>query len=309
MNTHDPLEKEDQALVKTPISTPQDEFLKSVHGLVDRLIEDEVRKAVHDRLERPQKVILHETPAVKILNTQDLIPPAKDIQKVEGTVKLDGASIVTVEQVESIVKRVLATVQPKDLQKITGSVVASVEFPEVQKVQGSITIDKVQNPITTNLPVLKGGDQDVIPVVLWDGKRMIDPRSMFSQNVQGNGKLTSLIQQLLNSYSDGWRTVPFTALTNAVVTVRGSKGKFGGYYLDNPNASKVYIQVFYDKTGISLGTTAPDAVFSIPASGASNLEISKGIDFNQSMQVAATTTATGSTAPGTALVASFYVNK
>jgi hypothetical protein len=71
----------------------------------------------------------------------------------------------------------------------------------------------------------------------------------------------------------------------------------------NPNASVEYIQVWDVASGsITVGTTAPTYVIPIPATTGANVEFSVGIAHATAINIAATTTPTGSTAPGTALV-------
>lgn len=92
-----------------------------------------------------------------------------------------------------------------------------------------------------------------------------------------------------------------TAITNTVVTVKGSAGTFGGYFIYNANSSVAYLQVFDVSGSVTLGTTRPDLVFALPAGAAANLEIANGVAFANAIKIAATTTASGSSAPSTAL--------
>jgi len=88
----------------------------------------------------------------------------------------------------------------------------------------------------------------------------------------------------------------------AASTVKASSGTLFGLSIYNPNASVEYLQVF-DAASVTVGTTAPVQSFAILASGQLNMSFnSTGIAFTNSIKIAATTTATGSTAPGTGLV-------
>lgn len=79
--------------------------------------------------------------------------------------------------------------------------------------------------------------------------------------------------------------------------------------LYNPNSSVIYIQVFNVVSGsVILGTTTPTYVIPIPAAGAANVEFANGIAHATAISVAATTTATGSAAPTTALTG-FFIYK
>lgn len=104
----------------------------------------------------------------------------------------------------------------------------------------------------------------------------------------------------------GWSVNSQTALTNSKVAVKASAGNFGGYILYNPNSSAVYVQVFdVASASVTLGTTAPTYVIAIPATATANIEFSNGINHATAITLAATTTATGSTAPSTACTATF----
>jgi hypothetical protein len=114
---------------------------------------------------------------------------------------------------------------------------------------------------------------------------------------------TPVFTTVTPSATGGWSKIKYAAQTTTVVKPKGTAGTFGGYYAYNPNASAAYIQVFdlATATTVTLGTTVPDMIFGIPASSAANLEITNGVNMALGMQLACTTTATGSTAPGTGL--------
>ena len=108
------------------------------------------------------------------------------------------------------------------------------------------------------------------------------------------------------SAANGWLVNSQTALTNTKVSVKASAGLFAGYMLYNPNSSVCYVQVFDAANGsVTLGTTAPTYVISIPAAAAANIEFSVGISHTTAIVLAATTTPTGSTAPAVALTGFF----
>jgi hypothetical protein len=105
------------------------------------------------------------------------------------------------------------------------------------------------------------------------------------------------------SATGGWSKIKYAAQTTTVQTPKGTAATFGGYYIYNPNASVAYLQVFDAATAttITLGTTVPDMIFAIPAASAANIEITCGVNMTNGVKLACTTTATGSTAPGTGL--------
>jgi hypothetical protein len=109
------------------------------------------------------------------------------------------------------------------------------------------------------------------------------------------------------STTGGWSKVKYAANTTTVQTVKSSAGTFGGYYVYNPNTSVAYVQVFDVSGTVTLGTTAPDMIFAIPAGSGANLEITCGVNMANAIKLACSTTATGNTAPSTGLdITIFY---
>jgi hypothetical protein len=110
------------------------------------------------------------------------------------------------------------------------------------------------------------------------------------------------------STTGGWTPAIATAQTTTVKAIKSSAaGTFGGYMIGNPNSTAAYVQVFDVATSgaVTLGSTTPTMVYFIPgnASGgaAANVEYSNGVHMSNGIQLACTTTATGSTAPSTGL--------
>lgn len=94
----------------------------------------------------------------------------------------------------------------------------------------------------------------------------------------------------------------YTALTATAQVLKASAGKFGGYYIYNPNAAATYVHIYnIAAASVTVGTSTAIMTFCIPASSAANLEMNKGIAFGTAMSIAATTTGGGNTAPTTAL--------
>jgi hypothetical protein len=105
--------------------------------------------------------------------------------------------------------------------------------------------------------------------------------------------------------TNGWSPFLANGLSTTVTTVKSSAGELGAYHCLNPNASAAYIQVFDTSGAVMLGTTTPVLSLGLPASDGGNLEWGMGVHFANAIKVAATTTATGSTAPGTAIDCDF----
>jgi hypothetical protein len=96
-----------------------------------------------------------------------------------------------------------------------------------------------------------------------------------------------------------------SALLATATIVQDSFSRIYGGHIINPNAATVYLQLFnFLNANITVGTTVPTKVFFIPAMGAYDIQNTIPFAFNNGFSIAATTTATGLTAPGTGLVVS-----
>lgn len=103
---------------------------------------------------------------------------------------------------------------------------------------------------------------------------------------------------------ESWSPQLLHALAATVTQVKGAAGLLGSIYCYNPNATVGYVQIFdAASTGaVTLGTTAPKLSIGIPATSGNGIPLSAiGITFLTGIQVAATTTATGSTGVSTGL--------
>jgi len=98
------------------------------------------------------------------------------------------------------------------------------------------------------------------------------------------------------------------ALSNTKIEVSDFECNFYGFVLYNAGSAVTFLQVFdKDADDVTVGTTIPDVAYPIPAGGGLDQPVivpirHMGVGFT----VAATTTATGSTAPGTALHTIIY---
>lgn len=130
--------------------------------------------------------------------------------------------------------------------------------------------------------------------------------SMTAVKVDGSA-VTQPVSGTLTSNAADVTPVLVDALSTTVKGVLASTaGKLMSYYCYNPNATVAYVQIFDIATtgGVTLGTTVPKWSIAIPATSAANLS-GLNIAFAAGIQVAATTTAKGLTAPGTALDCNF----
>jgi hypothetical protein len=114
-----------------------------------------------------------------------------------------------------------------------------------------------------------------------------------SQAPSANGGATTMNA----SSSDGG-----TALTNTAQAIKASAGTLTGYFIYNPNAAAVFVQ-FYNTAsgGVTVGTTNPLFMLTVPAASAANLWMTGGVQFSTAISWAATSTAGGNGAPTTAL--------
>jgi hypothetical protein len=103
--------------------------------------------------------------------------------------------------------------------------------------------------------------------------------------------------------ANGWTPLIENALTTTVKAVKGSAGQLGMLQCYNPNATQAYVQVFNIVSGsVTLGTTAPTLSIPIAPTSTGGYALSNpGINFSTAISLAAATTATGLTAPGSNL--------
>ena len=97
------------------------------------------------------------------------------------------------------------------------------------------------------------------------------------------------------------------ALSTTVTTIKAKGGFITWIQCYNPNAAVSYLQFFDTVGAVTLGTTMPKAVIAI-SSTLDGPRMPTPFNFVTGLKVAATTTATGSTAPGTALGCTFGYN-
>jgi len=113
---------------------------------------------------------------------------------------------------------------------------------------------------------------------------------------------TPVFATITPSTTGGWSVKSLVALSNTKTAVKAGVGTMGGYMFYNPNSSVVYLQVWNVAIGsVTVGTTTPTYVIPIPATAGANVEFTNGINHSTEINIAVTTTATGSTAPSTAV--------
>lgn len=134
-------------------------------------------------------------------------------------------------------------------------------------------------------------------------------------NIVGNVRIDQTTLGTTNGMSSvasttGGYTPTRTSLSTTVTALKSSaQGKLGGWSIYNPNNLVAFVQVFNVATfgAVTLGTTVPVLTFGIPPFGAAIGNAgAPGIDFSAGIQIAATTTATGNTAPTAPLETTFW---
>lgn len=129
--------------------------------------------------------------------------------------------------------------------------------------------------------------------------------------VDGTGNDTSFTNPMpvtpTPAVTGGWTPYSNTALGSTKASVKTAAGTLGGWMIYNPNTVVAYVQVFDVASGsVTVGTTTPTYVLSIPPTSAANLEATCGINHATAIIVAATTTPTGSGNPTTGLVVAMF---
>lgn len=89
-----------------------------------------------------------------------------------------------------------------------------------------------------------------------------------------------------------------------VANIKAAPGNIYGYLVENSNATKSYLQIFKTlAANVTLGTTVPDFVIFVPATGAADaFAVVPILHSDVGLSMAATTTPTGNTAPGSGLM-------
>lgn len=104
------------------------------------------------------------------------------------------------------------------------------------------------------------------------------------------------------------------ALSNTAVAISAISGRLYGWHVFNPGTALAYVQVYnLAAASVVVGTTTPTITLALPSNSTSNVGVdglfSIPVEFSSAISMAATTTPTGGTAPGTALLANmFYRN-
>ena len=121
--------------------------------------------------------------------------------------------------------------------------------------------------------------------------------------VQGVASMTPVQISASLGTASGWTPKLLNALSTTVVSIKSSAGQLGMLQCYNPNSTQAYIQIFNIASGsVSLGSSTPLQSIPIGPTNTGGFTLSLvGLQFSTAISVAATTTATGSSAPSTAI--------
>lgn len=99
------------------------------------------------------------------------------------------------------------------------------------------------------------------------------------------------------------------SITNTVTLGRIGTCQLYGWHIFNGSAATAYLQLFdnVNGTGIVLGTTTPTWSLGFPTGAAANILGRYGLQFQNGMYFAFTTTRTGSTAPGSSVDYNLFI--
>lgn len=168
---------------------------------------------------------------------------------------------------------------------------------DVTRVQSTVTVDSELPAAAALSDSLSNPTTPLIgaAMVYWDSNATVWKRfEPAADGSSANGATTTLN----STASDGG-----TALTNSAQAIKASAGQLCGYYIWNPNSSAQFVQ-FYNTAAasVTVGTTNPLFMLTIPPTSAANLAFPYCIKFtNAGFSWSATSTAGGNGAPSSSL--------
>ncbi len=114
---------------------------------------------------------------------------------------------------------------------------------------------------------------------------------------------------------ESYQTVPFNALVPTRPSIAGIVRdltpfgtRFYGFHLTNGDAALVYVQIFLKPASqVVLGTTVPDATYTLPVSASTHIELNHSIGKPAGLSIAVVTTNGGSTGATVGATGHVYV--
>lgn len=145
------------------------------------------------------------------------------------------------------------------------------------------------NPIVTSVP----------------GVQQVTIAGEFGDPLSTTGNALN-VAVMKGGFPTGATTYFNSALTNTPIQIRVGSSAVTGFEFQNPNSTNAYVQIFDTiRGGVTLGTTVPLFSFLVPGNGAQDKPL-MNLPYINGLVIAATTTATGSTAPTSALVVNLW---
>lgn len=183
-------------------------------------------------------------------------------------------------------------------QNVSGSVEVT-NFPATTRVSGVDT----PVPVTANapFPVTQSGSW-ALNVGNFPATQAVSLASVPAHPVTQSGTWTFGMSApgATGPAATGYRNAAVLASPQAVKT---SGGRILNYRIANPNSTWSYIQVYNTAVaGTTVGTTVPLVTLGIPANSVLDGTWMFSFNFGTAITIAATTTATGSTAPANGLI-------
>lgn len=96
------------------------------------------------------------------------------------------------------------------------------------------------------------------------------------------------------------------ALSNTAVAVKTGRGSLQWLHCVNPSGAIAYVQTYDTTSAVVVGTTTPKLSIGLAAGQALGQQV--GVSFVSKLWIAATTTVSGGSAPGTALDCALGIN-
>lgn len=191
-------------------------------------------------------------------------------------------------------------------------------------VSNSFALEATQLDVRTALQIIDDWDESdrakVNPIVGQAGVQggsggvtALTQRTTLATDValpSGTNAIGKVIQEA-NASGEGLLVLRDPALTNTAVAVKASAGRLYGYHIFNPGTALAYVQIYnVAAASVVVGTTTPIITLAMPSNSSSNVGVdhlfSTPVTFATAIAVAATTTPTGGTAPGTAIVVNVF---
>ncbi len=121
-------------------------------------------------------------------------------------------------------------------------------------------------------------------------------------NGESNVSIVNVVPQPGSTTMNASSSDGGTALTSTAQAIKATAGVLDGYFIYNPNATAQFVQFYNTAQGsVTVGTTSPLFMLTIPPASAANCSFPKGVSFSTAMSWSATSTAGGNGAPTTAL--------